>query len=340
MIVTRPRNKRKPAEGKPAGFRTPRPPRAGGNQIQFVQRFSRRAVKRARIESLILLPALVGLLVVFHYRDELFGPGWDTVVRVVAVLALVSLGWQFARDIGRSLRPILFRRLDPSTAGTVGFVIQLSTLLTVIFIALRIAGLTPHTLAFGGALSAVVIGLAAQQTLSNLIAGTVLISARSFRVGDRVRFQGGGLAGSVEGVVSGLGLLYTTLANGEDLIMVPNAIVLNVAVVPLREPDAVDLRVRLRRGVPPVEVERLLSETIKTPTRGPARIQLEELNAREVIARISATPRHATDGPRLAGEVLDAIAPLTVDADGEHSMSLWHGAFPDDRQESEHPADY
>ncbi|HEY2477328.1 MAG TPA: mechanosensitive ion channel family protein [Solirubrobacterales bacterium] len=297
-------------------------------------------MKRARIESLVLLPVLVAVLVVYHYRERLFGSEWETVVRIFAVLALVSLGWQFVRDIGRALRPILFRRLDPSTAGTVGFVIQLSTLLTVIFIALRVAGLTPRTLAFGGALTAVVIGLAAQQTLSNLIAGTVLISARSFRIGDRVRFQGGGLAGSVEGVVSGLGLLYTTLAGGEDLIMVPNSIVLNVAVVPLREPDAVDLRVRLRRGVPPVEVERLLGEMIKTPTRGPARVQLEELNAREVIARISATPRHAPDGARLAGEVLEAVAPLTVEANGECALCR-HGRFPDDEevseQQSEHP---
>jgi small conductance mechanosensitive channel len=283
-------------------------------QVELVQRLSRRAVRRARIESLVLLPALVGLLFVYHYRTKLFGPDWDTVVRTLTAFVLVALGWQFARDVGRAFGPTLFQRMDPSTAGTVSFVIQLATLFAVVFVALRVAGLSPRTLALGGAVTAVVVGLAAQQTLSNLIAGTVLISARSFRVGDRVRFQGGGLAGSVEGVVRGQGLLYTTLANGEDLIMVPNAIALNVAVVPLREPQAVDLRVRLRRGVPPVEVERLLSEKIATPIRGRARIQLEELTGDEVVARISATPRYTADGAQLAGEVLDAIAPLTVEA--------------------------
>jgi small-conductance mechanosensitive channel len=282
-------------------------------QVELAKQLSRRAVKRARIESLALLPALVAVFVVYSYRDQLFGPEWDTVVRIVTALALVALGWQLARDIGRAFGPTLFRRMDPGTAGTVGFVIQLSTLLAVFYVALRIAGLSPRTLALGGAVTAVVVGLAAQQTIGNLIAGTVLISARSFRVGERVRFQGGGLAGSVEGVVSGQGLLYTTLANGGDVIMVPNSIVLNVAVVPLREPEAVDLRVRLRRGVPPVEIERLLSEAIQTPTRGRARIQLEELTAREVIARISATPKFPGDGPRLAGEVLDAVSPLVVE---------------------------
>src|SRR5205807_492989 len=98
----------------------------------------------------------------------------------------------------------------------------------------------------------------AQQTLGNLIAGTVLLSARPFRVGERVRLQGGGVGGRVQGVVSSLGLLYTTLASGDDSIMVPNSVVLALAVTPLREPDSVDLRARLRADVKPSELQQLL----------------------------------------------------------------------------------
>jgi small conductance mechanosensitive channel len=50
----------------------------------------------------------------------------------------------------------------------------------------------------------------------------VLISARPFKVGDRVRLQAGGLAGQIEGVVDSVGLLYTTLEQERDSIMVPN----------------------------------------------------------------------------------------------------------------------
>ena len=105
-----------------------------------------------------------------------------------------------------------------------------------VLLALRVGGLDPATLAVGGAITAVVIGLAAQQTLGNLIAGMVLIAARPFRVGDRVRLQAGAVAGQIEGVVGSLGLLYTTFAQGQDSIMVPNNVVLTAAVVPLREP--------------------------------------------------------------------------------------------------------
>ena len=56
---------------------------------------------------------------------ELFGV--DMPVRIACVIALVILGWALARDIGRALGPILFKRLDPGTAGTLGFLIRLFT---------------------------------------------------------------------------------------------------------------------------------------------------------------------------------------------------------------------
>src|SRR2546423_5086589 len=278
-------------------------------QFGLARNLSRRAVRRARIESLVLIPLLAGLLVAYGYRHVLFPRSWDTAIRVVTALALLSLGWQLARDIGRALGPTLFRQMDPGTAGTVGFVIRLLTMTGAAAIALRVAGLRTGQLALGGAATAVVFGLAAQQTLGNVIAGTVLLNARTFRVGERIRLQGGGLAGSVEGVVSSLGLMYTTLASGADTIMVPNSVVLSVAVVPLREPEAVALRARLRPGVTPVEVEELLKETLDTPIRGAPRITLEELDGDELGVRISATPENPADGARLATEILRAIAP-------------------------------
>jgi small-conductance mechanosensitive channel len=224
---------------------------------------------------------------------------------------LIVLGWQIARDVGRALGPTLFRRLDPGTAGTVGFLIRLVFVGLAIIVALRVAGLDPRTLAVGGAFTAVIVGLAAQQTLGNLIAGTVLLSARPFRVGERVRLQGGGIAGQIEGIVSSLGLLYTTFAQGDDQVMVPNSVVLNVAIVPLREPDGVDLRARLPADVTPLEVQEVLESAIQTPVRSQPQITLEELDGDEVVVRISATPERPSDGPRLASEVLEAVAAQT-----------------------------
>src|SRR3954467_11858331 len=276
----------------------------------LARQLSRAAVKRARIETILLAPLAVGVLVLYGHRRQLF-PGLGMQVRIVTVVVLLAIGWALARSAGRVLGPSLLRRLDPATAGTVGFLVRLVTMLVTLLVALRIAGVRPRDLAVGGAFTAVVLGLAAQQTLGNLFAGTVLLSARPFRVGDRVRFQGGPLAGRVEGIVSTLGLLYTTLASGDDAIMVPNSVVLNVAIVPLREPEGIDLRARLRPGLTPLDVQQLLQEEVETPMRESPRIELEELDGDEVVVRISATPQRPADGPRLASEVLEVVGAQT-----------------------------
>jgi small conductance mechanosensitive channel len=273
----------------------------------LARQLSARAVKRARIQLFVLVPLGIATYILYKQRERLFGV--DTPARVVAAVLLLAIGWQVARDIGRSVGPAMFRRMDPATAGTAGFLMRLVTILFVFVIAMRVVGLDPRTLAVGGAFTAVIFGLAAQQTLGNLIAGTVLLSARPFKVGDRVRLQGGQLAGQIEGVVSSLGLLYTTFASGEDSIMVPNSAVLNVAVVPLREPEGVDLRARLPADVAPSEVQALLQENVQTPMRDIPRILLEELDGDDVVVRIQATPERAADGPKLASEVLAAVAP-------------------------------
>lgn len=283
-------------------------------QVGLAGQLSQRAVRRARREVFVTLPLLVGVLLAYDYRQRLFG--LDMPVRIITVLALIALGWAFARAFGRALGPMLFRRLDPSTAGTVGFLIRLVFIGVIILVALRISGLEPRTLAVGGAFTAVIVGLAAQQTLGNLIAGTVLLSARPFRVGERVRFQGGGVAGQVEGVVSSLGLLYTTLADGDDHIMVPNSSVLGMAVMPLREPDSVDLRARVRSEVRPTDIQSLLTEEISVKTRQSPQIAVEEIDGDEVVVRITATPLISHEGAQLADEILAAMGRVTRENGG------------------------
>ena len=261
--------------------------------------------RRARAQTLVLIPLIVGVVIAYSHRRALFG--LDTPVRVACVLALVLLGWSFAMNLGRAAGPLLLRRLDPGTAGTVGFMIRLVTLIMSVTVALRLAGLRPQTLAVGGAITAVILGLAAQQTIGNLIAGTVLMSARPFRVGDLVRMHAGGVAGQVEGTVTSVGLLYVTLANGEDRILVPNNVVLSGAVVPLREPSGVDVRARLPAEVRPSQVEQRLEHRVQVQTRADPQIDLEEFADGELIVRVRATPVSREDGAALADQVVEAL---------------------------------
>ena len=165
-------------------------------------------------------------------------------------------------------------------------------------VALRIAGLDPRALAVGGVFTAVIIGLAAQQTVGNLFAGTVLLSTRPFRVGEHVKLVGGVLAGQVDGIVGQLGLFYTTLISGADRIMVPNGVVIQCAVIPLREPERVELRARLDSDTTPRGLQELLEERIEVPLRYPPDVHVEEIDRDEVWVRIVATPINPADGRR------------------------------------------
>jgi small-conductance mechanosensitive channel len=265
----------------------------------------RRDAKRARIQVVILLALGAAVLVAFSHRQQIL-PGEGTLARAATVLCLVVIGWLLAQALGRGLAPALFRRMDPGTAGTVGFVIRLLTIIVVVVVALRIAGLNAGALAVGGAATAVVLGLAAQQTLGNVFAGVVLQTTRPFRVGERVRLTGGPLAGSIEGTMSSLGLFYATLINGADRMMVPNSVVLQCAVIPLREPARVDVRARFDANVSPARVQEELSRRVSVPTRYPPQITLEEIDRDEVVLRIAATPDKPSDGARLAEEILAA----------------------------------
>lgn len=275
-------------------------------QIGLASEVDRAEAQRAWGGAVVLCLLIGGVLFVFSQRRELF-PGLGTPVRIATVIALVGLGWALARSLGRGLAPALFRRLEPGTAGTLGFMVRLLTVAAMVFVALRIAGLDAETLAVGGALTAVVLGLAAQQTVGNLFAGMVLLSTRPFRVGERVRLVGGVIAGQLEGIVGSLGLFYTTLVKGADRIMIPNSVLLQLAVIPLREPERVEMRARFPAAVAPAEIERRLAKAITVPVRHPPDIRLEELERDEVVVTITATPLRSSEGAELAAEVLAAV---------------------------------
>jgi small conductance mechanosensitive channel len=296
------------------------PPRRGHYlpDLGLARQVSVRAVRRARAEMIVLGGLFGSVILLFDNRRAIFGAtidGLDAPIRAATVIVLVILGWWLARDVGRGIGPALLQHMDAAAAGTAGFLIRLFTVGATIVVASLFAGLDPRAVAVGGAFTAVIVGLAAQQTLGNLIAGTVLLSARPFRVGERVRLQGS--PGRIEGVVASLGLLYTTFADGDDNVMVPNSVVLNSAVTPLREPAAVNLRARLAAGTTPTDLQRLLEEALTTPIRARPQVTLVELDGDEVVVEIAATPQTGSDGGRLAAELLEIVSRETPGAAGE-----------------------
>jgi small-conductance mechanosensitive channel len=298
------------------------------------------AARRSKGGALLLVALIAAVLFAFSERKTLF-PGYGPEVRVATVILLVLLGWALARSMARGFAPMLYRRLEPGTAGTIGFMLRLLTIVIATVVALRIAGLQGGTLAIGGGFTAVIVGLAAQQTLGNVLAGLVLITNRPFRVGERVRLQAGPLAGQVEGVVGQLGLFYTTLVSGADRILVPNGVLIQCAVTPLREPERVEFRARFGADTSPREVQEMIEHAITVPLRYPPHIAVEELDRADVVVRIVATPSNPREGAKLAEEVLAGVRTTDgarADSNGDGSDGNGNGSRRSDGNGGSAPA--
>jgi small-conductance mechanosensitive channel len=136
-------------------------------------------------------------------------------------------------------RQILEPRASTSHSAIARYMLLLIGAFTTLVTTLELFGVPIGQLVLGGALTSVFVGIAAQQALSNVFAGLVLLFARPFRVGDMVRLRAGALGGQLDGVVTDIGITYVRLDSGGSIVAIPNSQVLNAVVgpVPPKEDD-------------------------------------------------------------------------------------------------------
>jgi small-conductance mechanosensitive channel len=147
----------------------------------------------------------------------------------VAFCLLAGIG---TIGLGNKTREVLGRSVGSSHAAVVRFAVLVAGGLTTIVITLQLLNIAVTQLVVGGALTGVLVGIAAQQSLANVFAGIVLLMARPFRVGDQVGIRSGALSGLLEGTVSEVSITYVTLETTNGPVHVPNSQVLAAAVGP------------------------------------------------------------------------------------------------------------
>ena len=159
---------------------------------------------------------------------------------VVAACCAVAFGvFGIIATIGLSgkARSALEPRMGAAHAAIVRYALLLVGGFTTLVVTLVLFGIPVGQLITASALTSVFIGIAAQQALSNIFAGMVLLLAHPFKVGDAIQLRSGAINGPVEGIVTEIGISYTRLDTGASVMSVPNAQVLNSAVAPV-PPDS------------------------------------------------------------------------------------------------------
>ena len=154
---------------------------------------------------------------------------------IAAATAVAFCVFASAATIGLSgkARDVLQPVIGTSHSAVVRYALVLIGAVTTLVVTLVLFDVPVGQLLLGGALTSVFVGIAAQQALSNVFAGLVLLLARPFKVGDSIRLRAGALSGEIGGTVSEIGITYVRLATADGLVSVPNSQVLNAVVGPL-----------------------------------------------------------------------------------------------------------
>jgi small-conductance mechanosensitive channel len=193
----------------------------------------KRSTRPYLIRALIgLAIAIVGIVVANLYEITKGGGfSFDDKIGLVGVLVFIIGGVILVRSAVGAFNVAASDSIQEKAKGTpVSFLVYAAGYMFVALGAVSLTPVKPASLLFGGALTGVILGIAAQQTIGNFFAGFVLVVVRPFTVGDRVYLKGA--LGEYEGTVTEMTLFYVHIATERGPVMLPNAGVLASAVGP------------------------------------------------------------------------------------------------------------
>ena len=151
---------------------------------------------------------------------------------IAGAAVLVLAGVLAVRSAATAMRAASEERLGTARSGSLGFLVSAVGYLVLVLATLSVLDVDLGALLLGGAITGVIVGIAAQQTLGNFFAGIVLLLAQPFAIGERVVLRSGPLGGEYEGVVTDMGIFYVTLQTAKGPVDLPNAGVLSSAIGP------------------------------------------------------------------------------------------------------------
>jgi len=161
---------------------------------------------------------------------------------------------------------VLERNLEKKNAKPLLFLISVLSYFVIILAVLASLGIDLSSVILGSAFGSVIIGLAAQQVLSNLFAGILIIWNKPFVLGEYVEintwqysflmptippkfFSKDEFLASIKGVVDEITIFYTVIKrNDETIVKLPNSIVIQALIVTHTENRLDNIRFEVPKG--------------------------------------------------------------------------------------------
>jgi len=203
-------------------------------------------IKRAGHYSILILVG-IGLI------NQLKAPMMEKIFYAFMILLLSSI----ANNIANSLIPYMKQKVaaktktdvDDMILGLFGKFSGVIIYMTGIILALDVLGLNIMPFVAGAGVAGIAIGFAAKDTLSNLIAGILLIIDRPFEVGDRIEVWAAPKNSSTWGDVIEIGLRATKIQTTDNIVIViPNNEIMKRDIINYTT-VADEIRVRIPIGI-------------------------------------------------------------------------------------------
>jgi small-conductance mechanosensitive channel len=176
-------------------------------------------------------------LVVGSTLGSVHGPALRPRVIVwISAVALVVFGVIAVRRVSAGLGHLVTTRTIAAAGSAVRLVTTGVGYLIIICAELALLDVSVDHLLVGAGLAGIVLGIAAQQSLGNVFASVVLLLAKPFTVGERIRIRSGALGGIFDATVMGVSLTYVTVNTDDGILKIPNSVMLATAAGPIAPP--------------------------------------------------------------------------------------------------------
>jgi small conductance mechanosensitive channel len=276
-----------------------------------------------RIAAFIIIFSF--LVAVFYALLLFLNVNRDYASWLTAVVVLV-FGIMLSALIARAIRDYIRNNGVMQEAGTISRLFSIIAYTTVAIIALYLMHINVTGLLISAGFLGIVLGLAAQSTLSNVFSGISMIIAKPFEPGDYITVQTWQYSRmpstypheefipGYNGTVNKIGLLYTEIIENNIPLYVPNSILNQALVINHRrsETRTLRLRVELASDVSFIHLKKVIKDVLKRHDiyRGVS-IQIEHIsqNAYGVSVTYTANAEKGS-GPidqRIRGAVMEEV---------------------------------
>ncbi len=206
--------------------------------LQFVFRFLQNRLKNTQfytsvriigriLRGLVIFFAILSLAYLFAntQEDELFVERNFNIILRVVITGLITI---IVASVSRAYFTRLIDKMSNQQKDTTKYQFFRSVLETsvyfigFVFVLLAFPGLTEYskTLLGGAGILAVIVGFAAQEAISNIIAGLFIIFSEPFKIGDLIQIHD-----NMVGTVWDISLRHTILKDFDNkMIVVPNSV--------------------------------------------------------------------------------------------------------------------